>query len=160
MLVLDVTWLDWPLISKQMFLYTSTMFVHHVEKTYAVIYAHNSIIDIKTLKHDEHVELKYSLHIMFSRFRDAEDALNQTNSVAAGTPTDELAPGTQEMSGCAGPFVIADEESWQYRFFRYTRRPLTNWTFLQPEVNFLEMNLPKKKKTYQLLGPESRFKSG
>eukprot|EP00434_Breviolum_minutum_P005699 symbB.v1.2.005021.t1/scaffold288.1/size478366/51 len=40
-------------------------------------------------------------------FRDAEDALNQTNSVAAGTPTDEL-------------------------------------------VNFLEMNLPKKKKTYQL----------
>lgn len=40
-------------------------------------------------------------------FRDTEDALNQTNSVAAGTPTDEL-------------------------------------------VNFLEMNLPKKKKTYQL----------
>lgn len=29
---------------------------------------------------------------LFSRFRDAEDALNQTNSVAAGTPTDELAP--------------------------------------------------------------------
>ncbi len=64
MLVLDVTWLDWPLISKQMFLYTSTMFVHHVEKTYAVIHAHNSIIDIKTLKHDEHVELKYSLHML------------------------------------------------------------------------------------------------
>ena len=27
-------------------------------------------------------------------------------------------------------------------------------TFLQLEVNFLEMNLPKKKKTYQLLGLE------
>ncbi|CAE8722609.1 unnamed protein product, partial [Polarella glacialis] len=40
-------------------------------------------------------------------FRDAEDALNQCNSIAAGTPTEEL-------------------------------------------VNFLEMNLPKKKKGYQL----------
>jgi len=40
-------------------------------------------------------------------FRDAEDALNQTNAVAGGTPTEEL-------------------------------------------VNFLEMNLPKKKKSYQL----------
>eukprot|EP00438_Fugacium_kawagutii_P014605 Skav210576 [mRNA] locus=scaffold3272:217:13278:- [translate_table: standard] len=40
-------------------------------------------------------------------FKDAEDALNQTNAVAGGTPTDEL-------------------------------------------VTFLEMNLPKKKKSYQL----------
>eukprot|EP00440_Ansanella_granifera_P074741 gb/GFBE01081111.1/.p1 GENE.gb/GFBE01081111.1/~~gb/GFBE01081111.1/.p1 ORF type:complete len:484 (+),score=204.67 gb/GFBE01081111.1/:1-1452(+) len=47
-----------------------------------------------------------SLHA-WTPFKDAEDALNQCNSVSAGTPTEEL-------------------------------------------VNFLEMNLPKKKKGYQL----------
>jgi len=47
-----------------------------------------------------------SLHA-WTPFKDAEDALNQANAVAGGTPTEEL-------------------------------------------VNFLEMNLPKKKKAYQL----------
>lgn len=53
---------------------------------------------------------KFSKMVAFhawTPFRDAEDALNQANSIAAGTPTEEL-------------------------------------------TNFLEMNLPKKKKGYQL----------
>eukprot|EP00439_Symbiodinium_sp_Y106_P072271 s52_g13.t1 len=60
----------------------------------------NSLLDPKK------VSKIVSLHA-WTQFRDAEDALNQANSIAAGIATEEL-------------------------------------------VNFLEMNLPKKKKTYQL----------
>ncbi|OLP93084.1 Nucleolar protein 56 [Symbiodinium microadriaticum] len=60
----------------------------------------NSLLDPKK------VSKIVSLHA-WTQFRDAEDALNQANSISAGIATEEL-------------------------------------------VNFLEMNLPKKKKTYQL----------
>eukprot|EP00913_Durusdinium_trenchii_P022685 g21305.t1 len=98
-------------------------------------------------------------------FQDAEDALSQTNAVAAGEATEELDARTTSHTTSMVGRDIETSGGQKGRKERKGRkgRPREVWFLFDPiegatpmvrwssiEVNFLEMNLPKKKKSYQL----------
>ena len=115
----------------------------HIWKESAKHWVHNSRSRLERTCSDEdgdmHQErsvtadwIRFLLLTDMPRFRDAEDALNQANSISAGIATEELVTCLPTQMGL-GSGLIA-------------------WSFAR-KVNFLEMNLPKKKKTYQLTCP-------